>query len=325
MSLNPRDAVIVDFGRTPMGRHGGLRAAGQTQVAESDLVHREEAAGGAIFRGHVGDGGAVGQRQVGQAVAVELDEFAHHALLAQHLGDGEHQVGGCDAFFQLAAELETDHFGNQHRHRLAEHGRFRLDAADAPAEHAEAIDHGGVRVGADQGVGVGEGDAVFLLGPHGARQVLEVDLVADAGARRYHAEVVEGVLAPTQKGVALAVALHFQLDVVVEGAGRGVAVDHHRVVDDQVHRRQRVDPLRVAAGLGHGVAHGSQVDHRRNAGEVLHQHARRAVLDLAVGGALVEPVDHGLQILRLHGLAVFVAQQVFQQDLERLGQAVDVA
>jgi hypothetical protein len=40
--------------------------------------------------------------------------------------------------------------------RLAEHGGFRLDAADAPAEHAEAVDHGGVRIGADAGVGIGD-------------------------------------------------------------------------------------------------------------------------------------------------------------------------
>ena len=72
--------------------------------------------------------------QVSQAVAVELDEFPHHALLAQHLRDGQHQVGGGDALAQLAGELEADDLGDQHRYRLAEHGGFRLDAADAPAD-----------------------------------------------------------------------------------------------------------------------------------------------------------------------------------------------
>src|SRR5690606_26970695 len=108
------------------------------------------------FRCHVGDGGAVGQGQVGQAVTVELDEFAHHTLAAQHLSDGEHQVGGGYAFAESTVEAEADHFGNQHRYWLTEHGRFRLNAADAPAEHAEAVDHGGVRVGTNQGVGEGE-------------------------------------------------------------------------------------------------------------------------------------------------------------------------
>ena len=53
---------------------------------------------------------------------------------------------------QLAGQLEADHLGDQHGDRLAEHGGLGLDAADAPAEHGEAVDHGGVAVGADQRV-----------------------------------------------------------------------------------------------------------------------------------------------------------------------------
>ena len=132
-------------------------AAGLGEIAERLGVDREEAAGRAVFRRHVGDGGAVRERHVVEAGAVELDELADHALLAQHLGDGEHEVGGGHAFAQLAGQPEADHFGDQHRDRLAEHRRLRLDAADAPAEHGEAVDHGGVAVGADQRVGIGDG------------------------------------------------------------------------------------------------------------------------------------------------------------------------
>ncbi|MNP27360.1 hypothetical protein D3C76_1202620 [compost metagenome] len=97
------------------------------------------------------------------------------------------------------------------------------------------------------------------------------------------------------------------------------------MVDHQVYRRQRVDALRVAAGLGHGRAHGGQVDHGGHAGEVLHQHPRRAVLDFAVGAALLEPGGDGLEVGTGNGLGVFPAQQVFQQHLERHGQRVQVA
>ena len=75
-------------------------AAGRLEVGQRFLVDREEAAGGAVFRRHVGDRRLVLQRQVRETVAVELDELADDALLAQHLGDGEHQVGGGDAFRQ---------------------------------------------------------------------------------------------------------------------------------------------------------------------------------------------------------------------------------
>ena len=50
-----------------------------------------------------------------------------------------------------------------HVERLAEHHGLGLDAAHAPAQHAEAVDHRGVRVGADQGVREGDGLAALLL------------------------------------------------------------------------------------------------------------------------------------------------------------------
>ena len=45
--------------------------------------------------------------------------------------------------------------------------------------------------------------------------------------------------------------------------------------------------LGIAAELRHGVAHRGEIDHGRHAGEVLHQHARRAEGDLALGRAVV--------------------------------------
>ncbi len=132
------------------------RAARRPQILHGLLIDREEAAGGAVFRGHVADGGAIRDGHVGEAGAVELDELADDALLAQHLRHGEHQVGGGDALAQLARQLEADHLRDEHGDRLAEHRGLRLDAADAPAEHREAVHHGGVRIGADQRVGVGD-------------------------------------------------------------------------------------------------------------------------------------------------------------------------
>ncbi len=130
VGLDQRDALFV--------------AAGQAQVVEGDLVDGEEAAGRTIFRGHVADGGAIGQRQVIETGAEELDELADHALLAQHLRDGQHQVGGGHALVELSCQAHADDFGNEHGDRLTQHRRFRLDAADAPAQYAEAVDHGGV-------------------------------------------------------------------------------------------------------------------------------------------------------------------------------------
>jgi hypothetical protein len=126
---------------------------------------------------------------------VELDELADYAVLAQQLGDGEHQVGGGRALGSVPDRRNPDHLGDEHRDGLAEHRRFGLDATDAPAENPEAVLHRGVRVGADAGVGVGDAIAVH----HDPGEVLDVDLVHDAGARRDHLELAERVLAPAQE------------------------------------------------------------------------------------------------------------------------------
>ena len=156
-------------------------------------------------------------------------------------------------------EPEADDLRHEHRERLAEHRRLGLDPADSPAEHAEAVDHRRVRVGADHGVG--EGDAVAHLDD--AREVLEVDLVDDAGVRRHDLEVVERALAPAEEGVALDVPLELELDVAPDREPRRELVDLDGVVDDELDGDERVDLLRVAALVAHRVAHRGEVDDAR--------------------------------------------------------------
>ena len=163
--------------------------------------------------------------------------------------------------------------------------------------------------------------AVVLAGPHGLGEVFEVDLVADAGARRHDAEILEGGLAPAQELVALAVALVFAVDVRLEGERIAELVDHDRMVDDQIDRHQRVDARRVAAERHHGVAHGGKIDHGGNAGEILHQHARGPKGDLAVALAGGKPGGHGADVVGGDRAPVLVAEQVLEQHLQREGQA----
>jgi hypothetical protein len=96
------------------------------------------------------------------------------------------------------------------------------------------------------------------------------------------------------------------------------------VVDHQLDGHQRVDARRVAVQVVHRVAHGGEVDDRGHAGEVLHQHARGRVGDLArrlVGG---DPRREVLDVLRLDGLAVLAPEQVLEQDLQRVRKPGDV-
>ena len=257
--------------------------------------------------------------------AVALDERPDHAVVAQELGDGEDDIGRRGAGPELAGDAQAHHRGQEHGEGLAQHGRLGLDAADAPAQHAQAVDHGRVRVGPDQRVA--EGPAV-RGGEHQPGQVLEVDLVADARPGGHGPEAVEGALGPAEQLVALDVALVLNGDVLVIGRGVARALDDDGVVDDQLHRDQRVDLRRVAPEARQGVAHGGQVDHAGHPGEVLHEDAlggqgdlvRRVARALPVGLGVGAPGGHGHDVVGRDVRRVLVAQQVLQNHLDRIGQ-----
>jgi hypothetical protein len=138
---------------------------------------------------------------------------------------------------------------------LAKHGRFRFDAAHAPAEHAQRVDHGCVAIGADAGVRKSLRRSAGL-GPHALGQILEVDLMANAGARRHDTEIVEGAGTPAQKLIAFLVPEIFDLDVFGEGIGGAKEIDLHGVVDDKIDGHQGIDFGGIATQRPHGVAHG---------------------------------------------------------------------
>ena len=200
VGLDERDLVIA--------------SASEAQIAQGEIVDREEAAGRAVLGRHVPDRRAVGERQSVEAVPEVLDELADDTCLPQDLGDGQDEVGRGRALGQVPGQLEADDLRDEHRERLPELGGLGLDPADAPAEHAQAVHHRRVRVGADERVG--EGPAVPLLDHAG--EEFEVHLVDDPGPRRHDLEVAEALLAPAQERVALAVALELELDVANESA-----------------------------------------------------------------------------------------------------------
>ncbi len=299
-------AVRLDE-RDPLGA-----PAGEPEVVERRVVDREEAARRAVLGRHVPERRAVGDREAGDPAAEVLDELADDAGRAEELGHGQHEVGRRRALGQLAGQLEADDLRHEHRERLAEHRRLGFDPADAPAEHAEPVDHRRVRVGADERVR--ERDAVALLDD--AREVLEVDLVADAGAGRHHLEVAERALAPAEEGVPLEVALELELDVPREREPRGELVDLDGVVDHELGRDQRVHARRIAAELGDRVPHRREVDDGRDAGEVLEQHAPRRERDLARRLGVRIPARDRV------GVAA-VPQHVLEQHPQRVRQPLD--
>ena len=139
----------------------------------------------------------------------------------------------------------------------------------------------------------------------------------DAGVGRDDPEVLERVLAPAEEGVALAVPLNSSSALVRKARGGPGLVDLDRVVDDQLDRLERVDLRRVAPHPLHGVAHRGQVDDGRDAGEVLEQDAARPEGDLARRDRLGVPLRQPHDVVGGDRRAVLVAEQVFQEDLQR--------
>ena len=309
------------------GCHVLCRATAQPQIAQRFIVHREDAAGGTVLWGHVRNGCAVCKRQLVETRSEELDEFSDHALLAQHLGHGKHQIGCRRAFLQLITQPHTHYLGDQHRYRLPQHGGLGFDSTDAPAQHTQAIDHGGVRVGAHQRVGIRHRMATLALGAdkHDARQVLQIHLVTNTRVRRHDREIFECRLSPTQKRVPLSVARKLQLGIELQRLRRSEFVHLHRMVNYQFRWLQRIDQPWIAAQRLHRIAHCGEVDHRGHAGEVLQQHAARHERDFFRRNALLVPCRQRPHVLGLHLLAVLATQQILQQNSQRIRQMLHPA
>ena len=131
-------------------------------------------------------------------------------------------------------------------------------------------------------------------------------------------------LAPAQQDVALAVALELQHGVELEGVRATEAIHLHGVVDHQIGRQQRVGARGVGPHGRQGIAHGGEIHHGRDAGEVLQQHARGHEVDL-LGVRPAHAAGHVFNVRGRDLAAVFPAQQVFQQDAGGERQAGDVA
>ncbi len=319
---------------------------GLPEIGHGLAVDREEAAGGPVLRSHVGDRRPVGDAQPVGAGTEVLDEAVDHTDRPQQFGDRKDQVGRGGGRRELADEPHPHDLRHQHEVGLTEHDGLGLDAAHPPAEHAQAVDHRGVRVGADDGVGVGPGNRRRTLGAspgrasgsgagrgagdsrrlptHHLGQVLQVDLMADACPGREHPQVVEFALSPAQQGIALAVALHLHVHVQAAGVGHPGAVHLHRVIDHQIHGDARVDDGRVSPGARHRRTERRKVHHAGHAGEVLQQHSGRHEGELGALGSGGIPGEEGQHVLVVHDALSAVAQAVLEQHPDGVGQPVEV-
>ena len=85
-------------------------------------------------------------------------------------------------------------------------------------------------------------DAVRIrAGPDSLGDVLQIDLMADAGAGRHNLQIVECPRTPFEEGVAFGIALIFDLDIALERMAAAGLVCHDAMVDDEMDRHLRID------------------------------------------------------------------------------------
>src|SRR6266487_246674 len=289
-----------------------LAAPGAAQVEQGFCIDREERRSGTKLRRHVRDGGAVGQCQVAEARAGKLDELGHNTALAQHLRHSQHEVGSSRTIRQRACQPHADDLWGEEVERLSEQYSFRFYTADAPAEDAQAIDHGGVRVGANECIGKSDHVAVLLLCHYHGSEVLKVHLVDNAGARRYNTKIAERLLPPAQQGITLAVAFVLSLDIASKGERRAEHIYLHRVIDYEVSRHQGIHSFGVASHASNSGAHGGEIGYRWHACKILQQHAsgQERVFRLKLGCLSWNPLCQGQDILFTHEIATSMTQNI---------------
>ena len=233
---------------------------------------------------------------VERAGAEELEVGAHDLLLAQELRQCEDHVRRGDAGLRPARELDTDDVRQPHPRGTAEHDVLGLETTDSHRDHAQCIDVRRVAVGAHECVR--EGDAILRV--NDGRHPLQVDLVHDAVARRDHVDVGKRPLGPLDEVEAVLVAPILDRAVLRERVlVEATVFDRQRVVDDQLHRHDRVHLRRITALLRNRIAQPGKIDERRLSEDVVADDARRKPREIEIPLALDQLAQVRHQHLRL--------------------------
>ena len=154
-----------------------------------------------------------------------------------------------------------------------------------------------MRICSYDGIGISAPSAVPVNVENDAAQVFEVDLVNDARIRWHDPEILKCRLAPAQERIAFLIALKLYLVIEIQCIGSPVIIDLYGMVDDQFGGGQRVDLVGGAAQLDDGISHGGEVNHRRNASEVLQDDAARRKRNLRAGIGFRVPVGQSEDVV----------------------------
>jgi len=163
--------------------------ASESHSLDSLAIDGEVSHGGTVLGSHVSNGSTVSKGESLGGGSEELNEFTDNTTFAEHLYAGESQISSGSVLGEFTNESESDNLGKDHGDGLTEHDSLGFNTTDTPSGNSETINHSGVRVSSDDGVGVEESISV----EDDASEVLQVDLMDNTRAWRNNVEVVEGL------------------------------------------------------------------------------------------------------------------------------------
>ena len=271
-------------------RHQRFRPTRHTQVIQHLLVDGEVTAGGPVFGRHIGQCRPFRHRHGLRGRAEKFNRTVGNLRQAQALRHQQHQVGRPDQRCRHAGEPYAHHLGQGKGVGMAQQGSFGINATHAPAQHAQTIDHGRVRVTPNHKVGEGPLNPLVGGAGHDGGDALQIDLVNDAAAWRENAQAAKRLLRPAEKGIAFGVAFKLTAHVDRHGVGTAPGIDLQRVIHHQIDREPGVHPRRVAPRARQSVAQGGQVLQHRHTRRIRQDHARH--IQRQIHPDMVAPVQH---------------------------------
>src|SRR5215207_5727498 len=145
----------------------------------------------------------------------------------------------------------------------------------------------------------------------------------DAGHGWHNAEVTEGFLPPFQKFIAFAVAMEFHFSIACERVCSREEINLDRMVNDQVHRHQRIDFPWVTTKARNGCTHCSQIHYCGYSCEILHDDARWQKRN-SRAGTVRSPRGNVFYIALLDLQIVALTECRFKHDSDRKRKSLEV-
>src|SRR5687767_4002694 len=145
----------------------------------------------------------------------------------------------------------------------------------------------------------------------------------DPGHGRHNAEVAEGFLPPFQKFIPFAVAMEFHFSISCERVCGREKINLDRMVNDQVHRHQRIDLPWVTTKARNCCTHCGQVHYCGYSGKILHDDTRRKKRNPRAN-PVRSPGGDVLHIALLDLQIVTLTERCFEHDSDRKRKSLEI-